>query len=119
MQRGLPTTASKWRPDTPLVAQLDREEGITAARLWSILNRFFGHAARTIEVETPSTAEKLLRASTHWMRHTHATHALAHGVELVSVRDNLRHASVQTTSVYLHADEVSRARQLEDAFSSP
>lgn len=118
MQRGLPTTPSKWRPDTPLVGQLDGEGGITAARQWSILKRFFRHAARSIEVGRPSTAEKLLRASTHWMRHTHATHALAHGVELVSVRDNLRHASVQTTSGYLHVDEVNRARQLEAAFSS-
>lgn len=120
VQRGLPTTTSKWKQDTPLVGQLHLENasGITAARLWSILRRFFGHAARTVEAENPSTAEKLLRASTHWMRHTHATHALTNGVDLVSVRDNLRHASVQTTSVYLHADEISRARQLEDAFSN-
>jgi hypothetical protein len=32
------------------------------------------------------------------------------------VRDNLRHASVSTTSLYLHGDSVKRARQMEDAF---
>lgn len=34
-----------------------------------------------------------------------------------TVRDNLRHASLSTTSIYLHGDEVKRARQLEEAFA--
>jgi len=59
----------------------------------------------------------LRRASPHWMRHTHATHALGRGAELTVVRDNLRHASISTTSIYLHADEAKRARQLTGAFS--
>ncbi len=62
---------------------------------------------------------KLRRASPHWMRHTHATHALARGAELTTVRDNLRHASIWTTSIYLHGDEVKRARQMDAAFSAP
>lgn len=50
------------------------------------------------------------------MRHTHASHALARGAELTTVRDNLRHASIATTSIYLHSDEVKRARQMDAAF---
>lgn len=61
---------------------------------------------------------QLRKASPHWMRHTHATHALARGAELTTVRDNLRHASVATTSIYLHTDEVKRARQMGDAFAA-
>jgi hypothetical protein len=61
-------------------------------------------------------AEKLRRASPHWMRHTHATHALNRGAELTTVHDNLRHTSVSTTWIYLHSDEVKRARQIGDAF---
>lgn len=56
--------------------------------------------------ERPATAQKLRRASSHWMRHTHASHVLARGAELIMVRDNLRHASISTTSTYLHSDEV-------------
>lgn len=121
VHRRLPTTPSKWRPETPLVGQIGGDEvgGITAARLWAILRRFFNLCADVIEAEHPSTSEKLRRASTHWMRHTHATHALANGVDLISVRDNLRHASVQTTSMYLHADQVTRAKQIETAFQFP
>jgi len=37
-------------------------------------------------------------------------------VELTTVRDNLRHASLSTTSIYLHIDEARRALQLGQAF---
>ena len=53
------------------------------------------------------------------MRHTHATHALERGADLTTVRDNLRHASLSTTSMYLHSDEIKRASQLGLAFADP
>ena len=121
MQRGLPITPAHWKPSTPLIADLgdtDSKAGITATRVWSLMKRFFTTVATAIEKDAPATAEKLRRASPHWMRHTHATHALARGVELTTVRDNLRHASVATTSIYLHTDEVKRARQIGDAFAA-
>jgi len=121
MQRGLPITPAHWKPSTPLIADLgdpESKSGITAARVWSLIKRFFTTVAAAIEKDEPATAEKLRRASPHWMRHTHATHALAHGAELTTVRDNLRHASVATTSIYLHTDEIKRARQMSDAFAS-
>jgi site-specific recombinase XerD len=52
------------------------------------------------------------------MPHTHATHALARGAELTTVRDNLRHASIATTSIYLQSDEVKRARRMTEAFAA-
>lgn len=117
VQRHLPVTRARWDPGTPLVPSLAEDgSGITPARLWAILQRFFRHAAERLEPSSPATAEKLRRATPHWMRHTHATHALAYGAELTTVRDNLRHASVATTSVYLHTDQVKRARQMRDAF---
>lgn len=121
MQRGLPITPAHWKPSTPLIADLgdpDSKSGITATRVWSLTKRFFTTVATAIEKEAPATAEKLRKASPHWMRHTHATHALARGAELTTVRDNLRHASVATTSIYLHTDEVKRARQMGDAFGA-
>jgi hypothetical protein len=33
------------------------------------------------------------------------------------VRDNLRHASITTTSIYLDDDEVQRTRQIEQIFT--
>ncbi len=82
MQRKLPITPARWNPATPLIGSLDQEgvAGITAARLWSVMRRFFMKVAEVIEADSPGTAEKLRRASPHWMRRTHATHALARGL---------------------------------------
>ena len=42
--------------------------------------------------------------SPHWVRHAHATHALEHGhAPIHLVQATLGHASVATTSKYLHA----------------
>jgi hypothetical protein len=35
------------------------------------------------------------------------------------VRDNLRHASLATTSMYLHTDDARRAKQVADRFAVP
>ncbi|HEF5870458.1 TPA: site-specific integrase [Burkholderia cenocepacia] len=119
VQRGLPVTAVRWNPATPLVASLDEDSArIESTRLWRVLRRFFVLAADAIQDERPATAEKLRGASPHWMRHTHASHALARGAELIMVRDNLRHASISTTSTYLHSDDVQRARQFDQAFAA-
>lgn len=118
VERGLPVTRARWNPKMPLIGGLglDPDGGITGTRLWSLVRRFFETAADTIENDHAVLAEKLRKASSHWMRHTHATHALARGAELTTVRDNLRHASVSTTSIYLHGDDVKRARQIGTAF---
>ncbi|VWD64198.1 integrase family protein [Burkholderia lata] len=116
-QRGLPASPTRWSPDTPLLGQLEASGEITTPRLRQILRRFFHAAADVIEVDHPALAGKLRRATPHWMRHTHATHALANGATLTTVRDNLRHASITTTSVYLDDDEVQRMRQIEGIFA--
>ncbi|MFP6560781.1 phage integrase family protein [Paraburkholderia sp. B3] len=121
VQRRLPVTPQRWNPKTPLLANLEEESatGITRSRLWSVTRRFFRLAADAIGADHPVLAEKLRRASPHWTRHTHATHALARGAELTTVRDNLRHASIATTSIYLQSDEVKRSRQMDQAFAAP
>ncbi|MXZ43182.1 MAG: tyrosine-type recombinase/integrase [Caldilineaceae bacterium SB0666_bin_21] len=41
--------------------------------------------------------------SPHWFRHAHASHALDGGAPVQSVKETLGHASLATTSVYVHA----------------
>jgi site-specific recombinase XerD len=120
VQRKLPVTPKRWNPKTPLVGSLadDGNAGIAGARLWRVMRRFFTQVANVVRAEQPATAEKLRRASPHWMRHSHASHALVRGAELTTVRDNLRHASIATTSMYLHGDEIQRARQMNQAFAA-
>jgi site-specific recombinase XerD len=120
VQRRLPVTRERWDPATVIVASLAEDgTGIETTRLGRVLRRFFALVADTIRDEPPAMAEKLRRASPHWLRHTHASLALARGTGLIMVRDNLRHSSISTTSIYLHGDEVKWARQFDQAFGVP
>lgn len=44
------------------------------------------------------------KVSCHFLRHSHATHAIAKGAPLALVRDSLGHSNIQTTDRYLHAN---------------
>jgi site-specific recombinase XerD len=79
VQRGLPVSPARWAPDTPLLGHLDEPGGITTPRLREVLSRFFRTASDAIQADQPALADKLLRATPHWLRHTHATQALANG----------------------------------------
>jgi site-specific recombinase XerD len=83
------------------------------------MKRFFATVADVVRQDNPAFAEKLRRATPHWTRHTHATHALHGGAELTAVRDNLRHSSLATTSMYLHSDDLQRERQMAAVFAVP
>jgi integrase/recombinase XerD len=41
--------------------------------------------------------------SAHWLRHSHASHALDRGANIALVRDTLGHSSLAVTSRYTHA----------------
>ena len=49
----------------------------------------------------------LAAVSPHWLRHSHASHALDRGAPLSLVRDTLGHSSIATTSKYLHSRPAS------------
>ncbi|WP_269768983.1 tyrosine-type recombinase/integrase [Caballeronia calidae] len=125
VERGLPVDRARWQRSVKLVGMLTLETsaghpaGITTARLRQVMNRFFVIAAKSVGDEGVLLADTLRQVSPHWLRHTHATHALEDGVDLVCVRDNLRHASISTTSRYLHGDDTRRAHQVRQAFRVP
>lgn len=49
--------------------------------------------------------------SPHWLRHCHAQHSLDHGAPVHLVMQSLGHASLATTSVYLHASPTQGSSQ--------
>ena len=57
--------------------------------------------------EFEAGAAHLEQASTHWMRHTAGSH-LSEKADIKVVRDNLGHASISTTSLYLHSEDDAR-----------
>ncbi|RQP21862.1 tyrosine-type recombinase/integrase [Piscinibacter terrae] len=54
-----------------------------------------------------AAAAHIEKASTHWMRHTAGTHQ-SDRIDLKAVRDNLGHANIATTSVYVHTQDDQR-----------
>lgn len=57
--------------------------------------------------EFEAAAAHIEQASTHWMRHTAGSH-LSEKADLKVVRDNLGHANISTTSIYLHSEDDAR-----------
>jgi site-specific recombinase XerD len=48
--------------------------------------------------------------SVHTLRHTYATHLLEEGLDIMSIKDLLGHACIDTTLVYLHVAQSGRVK---------
>ncbi|MGF6931059.1 integrase/recombinase XerD [Paraburkholderia sp. UCT70] len=92
-------------------------EPLTRAALHAIVKNVFAGAADRLRergAEFLSRADLLQAASAHWLRHTAGSHMADQKVDLRLVRDNLGHASLTTTSVYLHADDDRRHDETDE-----
>lgn len=93
--------------------RLDPGDGLAVATLYRQLKAFFARCADALAVSGDlQGAQRLRRASTHWLRHTHASQALASGMSVEAVQHNLGHASLATTTVYVTTE---RSRRLAAA----
>ena len=55
-----------------------------------------------------AAAAQIEAASTHWLRHTAGTHMTDAGLDVKTVRDNFGHATISTTSIYVHSEDDAR-----------
>ncbi len=85
---------------------------ITPGVLYRQIKRFFQACATQLEVTDPRGAARLSEASTHWMRHTHASHAIAAGTPVEVMRQNLGHKSLDTTTHYVTSEDANRMAAL-------
>ncbi len=77
------------------------------------MKRFFTKAAAALAATDKKSAERLAQASTHWLRHTHGSHAVASGTPIEIVQNNLGHASLSTTTIYVTSERKRRYREME------
>lgn len=90
---------------TPLVLNLKGTSGIGDNMIYRIVKDLVAKAATRLAADDPHQADKLRRASTHWFRHTSITHQADAGIGIQFLQRNARHARIDTTGLYLHAEE--------------
>jgi site-specific recombinase XerD len=103
---------------TPLIGKLAQNAPLTAGRLYEVLVDGFARCAREVALHDPRAAETIREATTHWLRHTHGSHAVARGVPPDVLQANLGHQSLATTSIYVQAEKKRRHRAVEAAFGA-
>jgi site-specific recombinase XerD len=99
--------------DFPLVASLygaRQRSPLTPRAIGKIVNKI----AECAEKDCYDEHHRALisRLSTHWMRHTNATHRLLAGASLETTQDELGHSDPKTTRIYA---KVSDKKRKEDA----
>lgn len=86
---------------TPLVCALSQAGGLrplTPRAIGLIVQQVTTQAADACT--NAHDAEQLRQMSTHWLRHTNATHRLLAGASLDTIQDELGHADPKTTRLY-------------------
>lgn len=125
MDRDLKDAKAETEAGEPLPALLRTDEGpsphqseqinttgaLSASALYRLLKVFFKKCALLAGEDPDDPQAVFRRASTHWLRHTYAHHALrASGKDLTVVQQILGHRSITTTAIYVKADMEARKR---------
>src|SRR4029077_953104 len=84
---------------------------LTRSRVGKLLARH----VRAVRARDPGWAPGL-SVTPHTLRRTRAMHLVQAGVNLIYIRDLLRHADVSPTEIYARADPQAKRRAIENAY---
>ena len=111
---GKASDAAERAPGLSAGHTIDPRQGIAATTFYNLIKGFFADCASVLRGQGDAKgAERLARASTHWMRHSHASHAIASGMPIEIAQQNLGHASLATTTVYVTTEKRRRMKAVE------
>ncbi|CDS55356.1 Integrase [Polaromonas sp. CG9_12] len=88
-------------------------DGVMPQTIHRALKELFAMAINSRTFKDPKAGDKLRRATTHWLRHTAATRAVAAQVPLDVVASTLGHSSLTTTSRYVRAERVRKLAEMQ------
>ena len=90
---------------------VDASQGVAATTLYDQIKAFFRACSmQLLQRGDAKGAARFAKASTHWLRHTHASHAIAAGMPIEVAQQNLGHASLATTTIYVRTEERRRMK---------
>ena len=122
--RGLPADFDFMPAQAPLIPSLRDQTGrkhLTPAGIHKILAAFFEQLFNHLEMDEHADKRllgKLRQASAHWLRHSYGSYlANDKQVPLTYIRDELGHANISTTSLYLNTDAKQRQKVISEAFT--
>jgi site-specific recombinase XerD len=111
---GKATDAEDRAPSLNKGRVVDAKQGIAATTMYDQVKAFFAQCADELQKQGDQKgAERLRKASTHWMRHSHGSHAVASGMPIEIAQQNLGHASLATTTVYVTTEKRRRMKAVE------
>ena len=83
-------------------------KGISDSMLYKIIKITCEEISNYLSHTEPLSANIIKQVSTHWLRHTSATHQVDAGIDIRVVKQNLRHTLIETTMRYQHKDDEER-----------
>ncbi len=105
-----------WHVTSKDSAAFKPPQPLTRAAVHGIVKEIFEQAAERLALTGESSLARVARlraASAHWLRHTAGSRMADGDKDLRHVRDTLGHASISTSSIYLHAEDDDRHRAVE------
>ncbi len=117
---GLPDFPNPNETNIPLVNGIrltkGKLTGITDSMLYKVIKNTCNEVANEIKLSDPASAFVIERVSTHWLRHTSATHQVDAGIDIRVVKENLRHSLLETTMRYQHTESDARHNETSSKF---
>ena len=103
---GRPPLPEPDAPEEPLIMDITgKGRHLLPQTLGDLIGDLLTAAGKWLQESRPDLATQLLEATTHFVRHTTASHMIEAGVDLLSVKSALRHCQLSTTEKYLHRNE--------------
>lgn len=75
--------------------------GFADYTLYAMLEVFFQACGQVLSRTDVQGATQLMKASTHWLSHTHVGHAIAGGIPLEVAQASSGHESLVMTTIYV------------------
>lgn len=100
-----------------LILSFRKRQSIDHSMLYKFIKKVSQYVADNLQLIHPDKANKIKQVTTHWLRHTSATHQVNSGIDLRVVQKNLRHSLIETTMRYQHTEDDQRHDETNEKFS--